>query len=161
MPCNTAHYYFDEITAALGAPLLNMLQLTAERLRRDHVRRAAVLATDGTLATGIYEQALEAAGVEAMRPTAAEQRQIMSLIYDYVKSGILDRGRLPETGTRAVAAALRERGAERLILGCTELPPAFHAMEMEVGCVDPTRLLAEAAIRTAGAEVRADEPCPR
>ena len=79
----------------------------------------------------------------------------MSLIYDYIKKGIVDPAKLPHAEIAAINDYLRQRGAEALLLACTELPVAYNIMGLEdATCVDPTGVLAAAAIRKAGAPVR-------
>lgn len=150
MPCNTAHYFAERIQTFVDIPLLHMPRETAKYLREQGVRKAAVLATDGTIQSGIYDDALQREGIEPIRPDAQEQALVMSLIYDCVKAG--KECPFPEE-VAALAHRLQERGAEMLILGCTELPIAFEQMKIAAPLADPTKILAQAAVRFAGAEV--------
>ena len=151
MPCNTAHFYYDRICAEVGIPMLHMPRETASRLKERGVRRAAVLATDGTCQSGIYGKALEEAGIEAVYPSAENQALIMSLIYDHVKA---DRWDFSDVDIDGVIAEMRGLGAEILILGCTELPIAFSLIgEVDLPTIDPTDVLARAAIKAAGGEL--------
>ena len=155
IPCNTAHYFISEVSAGTSLPFLNMPKETAAFLAKRGVKKAAVLATDGTVQSGLYQKALSDDGIEAIYPDEAQQKQVMSLIYDFIKKGIMDRQSLSEAEISAVADDLRARGAQALLLACTELPLAFSIMELDDdSCVDPTRVLACAAIRYAGAEVK-------
>ena len=157
IPCNTAHYFIPELKKVTDLPILNMPAETAKLLKERGVKKAAVLATDGTVQSGLYQRALDAEGIEAVYPDEEQQKQIMSLIYDYVKKGITDPGSLPVKEISAIADDLRARGAEALLLACTELPLGFDIMGLaDESCVDPTRVLACAAIKFAGAKVRQD-----
>jgi len=151
MPCNTAHYFYDQIQRFVDIPVLHMPRATAKELKRAGITKAAVLATDGTIQCGIYDKALEENRIEAVHPDAEDQKMIMSLIYDYVKAGKT----FPEPEKlQAMAARLQEQGAQALILGCTELPIAFAGLQMPIPSVDPTDVLACAAVRFAGAKLR-------
>jgi len=154
MPCNTAHYFLDAVAAEVDIPFLSVLDVVVDRLREKGIHKAAVLATDGTVQSGIYSNALEAAGIEPLYPDAEGQANLMSLIYDYVKKGITERSQLPERDVQAVLAGLKQQGAETFLLACTELPIAFEAMHLHCSCEDPTTLLAKAAIREAGYRVK-------
>lgn len=155
MPCNTAHWFLPVMEKEVGIPFLNMPVETARLLRERGVETAAVLATDGTVQSGLYKEALRAEGILAIYPDDYQQQSIMSLIYEYIKRGILDPAVLPKDEIIAVTDDLRSRGAQALLLACTELPVAFGIMGLyEDDCVDPTSVLAAAAIRTAGAEIR-------
>lgn len=153
MPCNTAHYFLPRLQAMTAVPFLSMLEATAKTCRtRFPGKTAAVLATKGTLAAGLYQRALEAEAVPSLIPGAPEQDALMRVIYDGVKAG-----KSPENyraDMEAVLAALADRGAEYFILGCTELPLAFQALEQPQAFADPTAELAKAAIRFCGYGVK-------
>lgn len=151
MPCNTAHYFREKIQQFVDIPLLNMPWETAMELKRQGVKTAAVLATDGTVQCGIYEGALQEAGIRSIYPEAEDQKRIMSLIYDCVKAG--KPCSEPEK-IHALSKKLQEQGAEVLILGCTELPIAFAQLGVAVPTIDPTEVLACAALRFIGAPLR-------
>ena len=83
MPCNTAHYFLPRLQAMTKLPFISMLEATAKTCAAQYPgRTAAVLATKGTLATGLYEQALAAQNVRCLIPDAGEQDVLMHLIYD-------------------------------------------------------------------------------
>ena len=155
MPCNTAHYFYAQVAAAVTVPVLHMPDETANVLRQAGVRTAGVLATDGTVQAGVYEKALTAAGVRAVYPAPAMQREVMRLIYDGVKGRAVPLESIP---VQDILADLRAQGAERFVLACTELPIAFAALGLTEGCLDPTRVLALAAIRAAGGESTVSDP---
>ncbi len=152
LPCNTSHYYYDDIAARSPVPVVNMIRTAAEELRRCGVRRVGVLATDGTLRSGVYQKELNACGIEAICPEGAEQAAVMSLIYDGIKANAPTFDIAP---VERVLAHLRDAGAERLVLGCTELPVAvarygIHAPD----ALDATDVLARAAVAMAGYPVK-------
>lgn len=157
LPCNTAHCFIPRLKDEVGIPFLSMPDETAALLKSKGVKTAAVLATDGTVKSGLYGDALAAAGINAIYPDDEQQKQVMSLIYDYIKKGITDPSLLPHDMIVSIVGDLKRRGAEALLLACTELPLAFDITGIDDDtCVDPTRVLAAAAIREAGAKLRAD-----
>lgn len=153
MPCNTAHYFLPRLQAMTKLPFISMLEATAKTCAAQYPgRTAAVLATKGTLATGLYEQALAAQNVRCLIPDAGEQDVLMHLIYDIVKAS---RPLAPEAGTwQRLLDALRARGADYFILGCTELPIVADTLPQAGPFVDPTAELAKAAIRFCGYRVK-------
>ena len=157
LPCNTAHCFVPRLENQVSIPFLSMPDETAALLSRKGVKTAAVLATDGTVQSGLYGKALASKGIEAIYPNDEQQKLLMSLIYDYIKKGITDPSKLPHDQIVAIVDDLRSRGAEALLLACTELPLAFDITGIDDDtCVDPTRVLAAAAIREAGAKIRQD-----
>ncbi len=152
VPCNTSHYFYDEIVAASPVPVLHMIRETAVALAAEGVSRVGLLATDGTLQSGIYQRELEAHGIETVCPLAEEQQDVMRLIYDGVKA---DAPQFDTTVIAAMIARMKSAGAERLVLGCTELPLGFERYGLPCdNTVDPSVIVARAAIRRAGYPVR-------
>ena len=149
MPCNTAHAFLPALQAETEIPILDMLQITAETcISRYPNRTAAVLATTGTIQTGLYARALGAYHVPFLDPDEAGQKELMRLIYDVVKPW---RPIPPEKEAWAgLLDSLRARGADYFILGCTELPVLAGILGVEGPFVDPTDELARAAIRFCG-----------
>ena len=150
--CNTAHYYLPELQESTPLPIISMPAETARLLKEKGVKKAAVLATDGTVKSGVYQKVLDAEGIEAIYPDAEQQNLLMSLVYDYIKKGIMDASKLPCREVKELCESLREQGAEALLLACTELPVAFSVMNLcDESVIDPTRVLAAAAVKFAGA----------
>ena len=139
MPCNTAHWFLPRLQSETQLPILNMQRIT-------------VLATEGTLATGLYDEALERSGVPFLLPETEERKTLMYLIYNVVKAS---NPMLPEKQRwEELLDKLRRRGAEVFILGCTELPILSEALGVPGPFIDPTTELARAAIEFCGYSVR-------
>lgn len=152
MACNTAHYFYDSVCEDIKIPVLHMPRLTAQLIFEMGVKKAGVLATDGTCRSGVYGDALKEKGIEPVYPSAEKQEIIMSLIYDHVKAGKMDFSDLDIDG---VISEMKGKGAEILILGCTELPMAFDIIgETGIPSIDPTDVLARAAVSFAGAPLK-------
>lgn len=153
MPCNTAHYFLPRLRAETALPILDMPAITAEQCRlRYPGKTACVLATRGTLATGLYDRALTVAGVPFLLPDEGERDSLMHLIYDVVKAS---KPSAPEEPCwHALLASLREKGADYFILGCTELPILAAGLSDPGPFIDPTLELARAAIRFCGYDTK-------
>ncbi|MEG2171955.1 MAG: amino acid racemase [Desulfovibrionaceae bacterium] len=120
MPCNTAHYYLDEIRAASRLPFVDMLNCTALRVRERYpaAKQAAVLCTVGTRSTGLDEQRLAKYGIEAVYPDAAQQ-EIVTAIIAGVKGG-QDVGPLKAQFQQVIDTMLSPH-TPVCIAACTEL----------------------------------------
>lgn len=151
MPCNTAHHFYDAIVERTGATLLHMPRETAKLLHDSGIATAGLLATDGTIQSGVYESALTGCGVRQLVPSAEKQTAVMGVIYDGVKAGKTD---YPTDGVLAAVEELRAAGAQTLILGCTELPLAYSIYGLHFPHIDPTLVLAVRAVEAAGGTVR-------
>ena len=87
VPCNTSHYFADRLQGDIAIPLIHMPRETVAALAADGKKRAGILATDGTIQSGLYQKEFAALGVQAVTPSPAAQKQVMSLIYDDIKAG--------------------------------------------------------------------------
>ncbi|HNP36274.1 MAG TPA: amino acid racemase [Woeseiaceae bacterium] len=149
MPCNTAQAYEDNIRAAVSIPLLSIIEVSIEAIPAG-LDSIAVLATPACLATGKYQQALAAKGKEVVELTTAESQLLMKVIYA-LKSGARDDW-LPE----AVHEIIRElctRGAELVILGCTEVPLLLDRLQPPVPIISSTDELARRSVLLARGEI--------
>ena len=151
VPCNTAHYFLPDVEKSVDVPFLHMPRETAKTLAADGISAAAVLATNGTIQSGIYDRELKKLGISPVYPDPDSQKMIMSLIYDYVKAGKTYPH--PEK-LMALQQTLQAQGAQAMILGCTELPIAFADQEFLLPAVDPTDILALSTIRHLGGKTK-------
>ena len=153
MPCNTAHYFHGQLQALSPKPILHMPEITARACREGFPgKTVAILATSGTLESGIYHRVLEAADIPFLVPDEEAQRLLMYLTYDVVKAGVpLER---EKDSWRNLLAGLRKKGADYFILGCTELPLLAQGLEVPGPFIDPTDELARAAVRFCGYELK-------
>lgn len=123
IPCNTAHLWFDELQAASPVRLLHIVESVTADLRRQGVMqgKVGILGTPGTIATGLYQRHLQAAGYETIEPTLAEVQRLCVPAISAVKGSRIDEAFEPVAeGVRLLA----QRGAIAVVLGCTELPLA-------------------------------------
>ena len=153
IPCNTAVVWVESMRAAVGIEVLDTVVETvaATRVAVPGLRRLGVLATDGTLRAGTYTAAAEAVDVEVVLPTPEVQREVMATIYDGVKAG----APVPRERFDALVDHLRERGAQAIALGCTELSVLAEDLGVDdPQVVDSIDALARRVLVRAGAPVR-------
>jgi aspartate racemase len=147
MPCNTAHAYIEEIRASVSIPALDMIRETVATIDRSSV---GLLATDGTIATGLYQEACEARGVRVVVPNPADQRSIMGAIAS-IKRG--ENLRRVEEEIEPIVCRLEREGAEAILAGCTEIS-LVRGDGMSVPWIDALDCLVEATLRDAWPGVR-------
>ncbi len=151
MPCNTAHYYYDLVSSIVDIPFLHMINETAAAVKRLGIDTVGLLATDGTVQSGVYRRAFEAAGIKTLVPDPAGQQHVMDVIYKGIKAGNME---IDLTGFNAAMDDLAAHGAKTMVLGCTELPIAFSEFGIDRPNIDPTHVLAAAAVRAVGAPLK-------
>ena len=149
VPCNTAHYFVPRLQEMTDLPFLSMIVETARACAAEFPGKVAgLIGTTGTLQTGLYNAALEAAEVAYVLPDEACQQALMRVIYDGVKADAEPESYRADM--EAVIAAMEAQGAQYFVLACTELPLAFDALRIPQPSLDPTMALARAAIRFCG-----------
>ena len=150
IPCNTSHYFVDKLQEDVGVPILHMIRETARELARQGKKRPGILATDGTIRTGLYQRECAAVGMEAVAPDAPTQRLVMSIIYDEIKQG--------EQGSREKFAhidrAIRRAGCDCAILACTELSVFSTYHSLPPFYLDAMAVLAQRAVTACGYPLR-------
>ena len=151
LPCNTSHYFVDKLQGEIGIPILHMIRETAAILAAQGKKRPGILATDGTVQTGLYQKECAARGLEAVPPDPETQKLVTSIIYDEIKQG--------EKGSRdkfaKIDRAIRRLGCDCAVLACTELSvfAAYHPLPPFY--VDAMMVLAERAVEQCGYPLRA------
>jgi aspartate racemase len=130
IPCNTAHYYFDELQNATEIPIVHMPRVAVDAIkpRFPDAHRVAVLATEGTILTGTYRIELEAQGFEAVVPDEILQEKVNRLIYQEVK----EKKNLNAELYREILTDVAEKmSCDVVILGCTELSVLYEAYDLD------------------------------
>lgn len=150
VPCSSSHFWFDAMQEASRVPIVHIADATAEELRLSRLRQAgaiAVLATRGTIQSGMYEGRLRAADFEAIVPDEAQQIRVDSIIAD-VKRGERTAARHEMLNLQA---ELQRQGVAALVLACTELPLACdNRIAGSLPAIDVSLALARACLRRLG-----------
>lgn len=148
IPCNTAHLWYEQLAAASPVPILHIVQAVIEDLHRQGIYQGHIglMGTAATLKLGLYQQALQTNGYQWLIPT---DRQIEEHCNKSI--ALVSAGRLEEALTPAAECvnSLKRRGADVVVLGCTELPLAIpHRLRsgLHIPVVDSVDALALAAM---------------
>ena len=146
IPCITAHYFEQQLEDGIGRPVLNGIEKTVLYLKNAGVERAGLMATDGTVQSGLFQHSLEAAGISCVLPPREGQRQVMHMIYDNVKAGKpVEMPLFYDT-----ARQLSGEGAQVILLGCTELSLIKRDYRLEPGFLDVMEVLSREAVLACG-----------
>ena len=150
IPCNTSHYFVDRLQGDVRVPIVHMIRETAAALAASGKRRPGILATDGTVRSGLYQRECAALGMEAVVPDEQTQKLVMEIIYDQIKQG---KPGSRETFDR-IDRALRDAGCDCAILACTELSVFAMQNPLPEFYLDAMMVLAEKAITCCGYPLR-------
>lgn len=146
LPCVTAHIFHDRLQNELGIPVFNMIEETTAYLKRTGITKAGLLATDGTIAGGIFQKSMDKEHLKLLTPEKQEQEQIMRLIYDGVKAD----GKLDMNVFYEISEHLKNQGAETIVLGCTELSVLKGRYGLGETYLDSLEVTAAAVIKGCG-----------
>jgi len=148
IPCNTAHYFYERVQNAVSIPVLHIMEEVAATAREEvpTARVLGILATAAAVSSGLYARACARRGIEVVNPDPSGQQVVNRAIYA-VKGGQMG----PEitAGLKKIAEGLVGRGAQALVLGCTELPFVLKPQDVRVPLLDSNQILARAAVRFA------------
>ncbi len=148
VPCNTAHLWYEQMAAASECEVLHIIEAVAQDLHRQGIHRGRIglMGTAATLSMGLYQQTLEKHGYTCIVPTEEEIDTLCMASIRAVKANQLEESFAPAV---ECIQRLRTRGADAVVLGCTELPLAVpHALRKGLGIplTDSIDALALAAI---------------
>lgn len=153
-PDNTAHIVLERIAAGLPIPGLHIAEVVCREISKRGWRRAGLLGTNWTMTGPVYTAALERAAVERLIPDEETRERLDAAIFDELCRGIFEE-RTVQMYVKAIED-FRDRGADCVILGCTEIPLIITEKNSPLPPLDSTRLLAKYAVD----EALRDRPFP-
>lgn len=152
IPCNTSHFFADRLQASVSIPIIHMIREAADYVakREKKVERVGILATDGTMKSGLYQDACLAAGVEPYVPSEKAQALVMKIIYEGIKGG----NEIDYNDFIAIEGDLAANGCQAAIMACTELSCFKERYHLPNYFIDAMEVLAIRSIEACGKRVR-------
>ena len=156
MPCVTAHFFIHEALIEVPMPFISLLDESL-KWAQEHIpalKKVGLVASTGTLISGLFHKTFDNAGIEVSGPTDQEQKQVMDAIFGEkgVKAGFTSG--YPKETIVNTARILAGRGAEAIIAGCTEVPLVLKEEDIPVPFIEPMKIVALASIIEAGYEIK-------
>ena len=144
---NTMHRIAAEVQQAVTIPVIHIAVATGKIIRQKKLAKIALLRTRYTMELGFYQQQLETFGIQTIVPGEADRQYIHDAIYNEMGKNIF----LASTRERfiAIIEALKNQGAEGVILGCTEIPLLIKQNDSPIPVFDTTQIHAAAAVNFA------------
>lgn len=148
MVCNAAHIYEREVKQSISVPFISMIEEAITAIQADfpQCKQVGLLASNGCLHAELYQDALVRRGMSPLLQSADEQRQLMRALTQ-IKSG--DLGNEVRSEILSMINALVQRGAETIVLGCSEIALIGPNAGIDVPLIDPSIALARATVRAA------------
>jgi len=152
IPCNTSHYYYDPIQAMTEIPIIHMVDETLREIRDrfGENSKVGVLATNGTVRSGVYRMGCDKFNLQLHMPTEAVQEQVMQVIYN-VKSDIPIQ---PQHLEAIIHDLIGKGQCQCVILACTELSCIPLSPETAAYCVDAMDVLVKKSIELSGKRMK-------
>ena len=143
MPCVTAHYFYSEICEGFSVRIVNLLSEIGDYFAEKKIRRAGVLATSATIRSNVLQNDPGLNGTELLFPDEREMEETDRIIFRQIKAG-----KVADTKTlQGIADHLVRRGAEQILVACTDLSVLSPSEWMNGPVTDVLDILAEAAVR--------------
>lgn len=153
IPCVTAHFFQKTLEKELGVTVLNAIEEACVLVKEAGINKVGIMATDGTVRSGLFQKTFEKQGIDCIVPSSEEQQNVMSIIYNYVKAGLP----IPAELFMSVTNELFENGAQVVLLGCTELsimkrdnPKLFMNENRDEKYLDVLEVLARSSVKACG-----------
>jgi aspartate racemase len=144
---NTMHIVFDQVAANVNVPMLSLLDAVGEAIQQRGMETVGLLGTTFTMEKPFYQRALAEKGIQVMVPDPDERELANDVIYNELVTGdVRDESRQAFVG---IIGRLARRGAQGVILGCTEIPLLVSEEDAGMPLFDTTVIHAEAALRYA------------
>ena len=151
IPCNTAHFFYDELKKHLSIPIVHMIREVAKKIHKEfsNVRKVGLLSTQGTIKAGLYQKELGDLGIEVIRPDERVQDMVTEAIFGVkgIKCGCLE-GKSKKLIYDAIDNLILN-GAELIIGGCTEIPLVIDFKTVALPFINSNQVLAEVAVKIA------------
>lgn len=150
IPCITAHYFHQELSQKINAPVLHGIHETVSILKQYGMKRVGIMATDGTIQSGLFQKEMDKNDIRSVIPDEVNQRFVMDLIYKCIKSNLPpDMYQFND-----VSMHLKENGAEAIVLGCTELSIIKRDYPIGFGYLDVMEVLARLSIQRSEGRIK-------
>jgi aspartate racemase len=146
LPCNTAHFNYHAISKASPVPVINIIKLTVEYAKFTGAKRVGVMSTEGSFISGVFAAACQEAGIDCIECLPDGRAALTDIIYNSIKRS----KKVDPAAFERVADQLAGLGADRIILGCTELSLIKKEFCLSDIYIDSLEVLAACAIEVCG-----------
>ncbi len=142
--CNTVHYFYDEMQAAVKVPIFNIIEETRKRVQNFGYKKVGLFASESTCNLGLYQNKFKELGIEVITPNIKHQK-ILNLVIKHVMGG-----KREETEDiiflKNIARDYISKGAEAIVMGCTEIPLAINQSHTDIKLFDTIEIIVQSAV---------------
>ena len=143
IPCNTVHIFIDKLKSISNVPILNMIEECAEECHSKNIKKVGLLASTKTLETNMYHKEMDQLGICTINPSQNEQNKISEIILKIINNSTTEE----DVGfLKNVIIRMKEKGAEAVVLGCTDLPLLIKKIDSPLPLINSLEILEDAVI---------------
>ncbi|MFA6325353.1 MAG: amino acid racemase [Candidatus Paceibacterota bacterium] len=144
LPCNTLHKYISKIRKSVKFSFLSILEEVVLTLKSKKIKTVGILATKTTIQSKIYESILQKNKIKILYPSQIEQKIINNIIVELLNG---KKNKLHSQKVKKICDSLQEKGAENILLACTDLQLVITNINSSIPIVDTTDILIQASVR--------------
>lgn len=151
MPCVSAHFFLHRLQEKVSLPILSIYEAVGLYIQQQYcqVLRVGLLATSGTVVSGLFQVRLKEKRISTLIPRNGSQEKVMDAIYTIKGNSAGEKRDVSKQRLLEAANDLIDQGAQGIIAGCTEIPLVLREQDLVVPLFNPLKILADAAIRKA------------
>jgi len=141
--CNTVHLFYDEMQEAVDVPIFNIIEKTKNRVADLGYQKVGLMASESTSNLNLYQQEFAGSGITVISPCATQQEKLNRVIKNVMggNQGADDRSVLMD-----IAKNYHSRGAEAVVMGCTEIPLAINQSDTRIKLFDTIEIIIQCAV---------------
>lgn len=141
--CNTVHFFYDEMLKATDTPIFNIIEETAQTVRREGIQKVGLLASESTCKLGLYQDKFNPLGIDVILPDQPQQEKLNEII-EHVMGG--KQGGADLKTLQRITENYANQGAEAVVLGCTELPLVINQSLTEIKLYNSIEIIVQKAV---------------
>ncbi len=141
--CNTVHLFHDQMQNAVNIPVLNIIEETKNRVAETGIKKVGLFASETTGRLRLYQENFNDSGIRVISPDRTQQNAL-NLVIRHVMSG--SQGEEDRKVLKKIALDFTEKGAEAVVMGCTEIPLALNQSHTDIRLFDTIEIIIESAV---------------
>lgn len=141
--CNTVHYFYNEMQSAIDVPIFNIIEETRKQVEQNAHKKVGLFASKSTCKLNLYQNSFSEFGIDVISPDQKQQQRLNRVIKHVMggKQGVVDRSVLIE-----IAKDYQSRGADAVVMGCTEIPLAINQSDTKIKLFDTIDIIIQSAV---------------
>jgi len=143
--CNTVHIFINELRQQSKTPILSIIEETAKECKKQKLTKVGLLASTKTIKEGLHSKELKKNNIEVISPGEEDQKFISECIVRIINNKTTEKD---EKKIMKIILKLKNKGAQAVILGCTDLPLLTAKLKLDLPVINTTSILEDAAIKT-------------